>query len=259
MKTSKPILKLNWVERKTKLTHKTNKSKEDWKFSSSQLCLISVLQCVWAARHICGGGAGKAKLKHTFHRPKIPQHTHGHPFCFSQQEGHNESRSHSLRQADFSHFLNSFCWPVVGPAFTQTIGRKKTTTVVPIWSPWAPHPSHLMYPIIIQPSDPPHRSLWSTCRSRRTTTGWWCHTPAGSPEERHMSVERRRVSSVVVVGRDDPHLSPAGIRAEDGAEPPLSWGVPEGRKRDGQSAQICSAATKQSQNFSPFFFFFLFF
>lgn len=42
-----------------------------------------------------------------------------------------------------------------------------------------------------------------------------------------------------------PHLSPAGVRTKDGAEPPLSRGVPEDGERDEQSALFGSAHWSQ--------------
>lgn len=120
----------------------------------------------------------------------------------------------------------------------------------------------------------PHQFLWSTCQCHQTTTGWWCHTLAGSPEERetHRDIQTKSnneshsvntgwvvvswgsfplklllvytvntkhalfdkggdFNHSVVASCSFSHLSPAGIRAKDGAEPPLSWGVPKERKK----------------------------
>ncbi len=39
-------------------------------------------------------------------------------------------------------------------------------------------------PVIIRSSlILPHQSPWSSGLSRQTTSGWWCHTPTGSPVE----------------------------------------------------------------------------
>lgn len=165
----------------------------------------------------------------------ITPHTHTtHPFSFSEQEGRDDSSSQTL--SDMSDLLESFYWsfvPTQHHSADRCKNKRSKTCNKEMTQPF--------YPGLVSP----HQSLWSTCRSRQKTTGWWCHTPAGSPEKRCVY----RCSEETLVwnkrGRGgESYLSPTRIRPEDGAEPPLSWRVPEKGGHKEQSADIWSLATK---------------